>query len=141
MEKGFFFDRIDMGRAGFSVHQRIVGPFLILTDTTIAAFFISQFAETGTELTLDLTIRQFFVVSGFDPGEIAILTEGVEILEERAPAAASREAGAGGELEEISSLHLLIKWAAETSAPTILIFKCHCEALGRSNLSVISHVG
>jgi hypothetical protein len=70
VEERLFFDGVDVHRAGFAVDKAIIGTTTILPDAAVAPFLISEFAEAGTEKAFNFSVRMFFIITRFDPGEV-----------------------------------------------------------------------
>jgi hypothetical protein len=81
MEERFFFDGVYHGGAGLSIDQSIISSADILSDSTVASFFITKFAIARTELAFDFPVGQFLIIPRFHPGEVGCFLESEEVAE------------------------------------------------------------
>ena len=81
MEERLFLDGVHISGAGLSIDQSIICPADILSDSAVAAFFITQFAIAGTELAFDFSIREFYIIPRFHMREVGSFLESKKVAE------------------------------------------------------------
>jgi hypothetical protein len=82
MEERFFLNGIDIAGTRLPVDKRQIGALPVFPHSAVAALPIPKAALAGAEQAFHLTVREFFVISGFDCGEVGRLTEGVSLLQQ-----------------------------------------------------------
>jgi hypothetical protein len=105
VEKGFFFNGVHIGGAGFPIDKSVISAVHVFSDSAIPSLFVPQFAGSGAKLTLYLTVRELFVIAGFDFREIGFFSESIEILKERTHTRAYKEACACCSLKKLPPFH------------------------------------